>query len=187
MLLYGSKVLAVGTALADREVSRSFGGRTRLIASAIGEQVGALVLSAVLVVFYTRYATALLLGQTVRWDSQPRDDRGVSWSEGWLRFRGPFAVGAAWLALMIFAGGAMLGWTALLLFGLLFAVPAVIWSSRTTWGAAARRFGLFLTPEETAPPAVLRAYQRAMLRLGAEVPRPAPARMPIAANAVEAD
>ena len=36
----------------------------------------------VLLVFYTRFIGMMLLGRTVRWDAQPRDDRGVSWSRG---------------------------------------------------------------------------------------------------------
>ena len=97
--------------------------------------------------------------------------------------RVPTATGAAWLLLVLAGGSVMLGWAAPLLFGLLLAVPAVVWSSRTTWGAAARRLGLFLTPEETAPPAALRAYQRAMLRPGAEPARPAPLRLPVVMEA----
>ncbi len=187
-LLYASKLLAIGVALADSRTAQSYGGRLRLLASAAGEQIGALVVSAVLVVLYTRYAAALLLGQTVRWDSQPRDDRGVSWSEGWLRFRGSLLVGAAWLVLLLGGSGAMLGWAAPLLFGLLLAIPMVIWSSRTTLGAQARRLGLFLTPEETAPATVLRTYQRAMLRsIVAQRSRLTPVRMQLAATAVEGD
>ena len=182
-LLYGSKLLALGMALADREQSRAYGGRLALLGSAVAEQLGALVLSAVLVAFYTRYAANLLLGQAVRWDSQPRDDRGVSWAEGSLRFRSMFALGAAWLGLVALSGsGALLGWASPLLAGLLLAVPAVVWSSRTTLGAAARRIGLFVTPEERAPPGILRAYARAVLRQ-AEPARHGPVRLPVAAEA----
>ena len=42
------------------------------------------------------------------------------------------------------------------------ALPMAIWSSRTALGSLARRWGLFLTPEELSPPPVLRAFQRAM-------------------------
>ena len=51
-------------------------------------------------------------------------------------------------------------WCAPLLFGLLAAVPAAVLSSRAGLGRAARRLGLFLTPEEVAPAPVLRACQR---------------------------
>ncbi len=161
-LLYAGKLLSLGTALFDDREARSYGGRARLIASAALEQVAALGISAMLIVFYTRYVAALLLGQTVRWDAQPRDNRGVSWAEGWMRLRGTLAVGLGWLLLLLQTGPAMLAWCAPLVFGLVMALPMAIWSSRTALGGLARRWGLFLTPEELAPPPVLRAFQRAM-------------------------
>ena len=182
-VLYAGKLLCLGEVLADAREARRYGGRLRLLAGAALEQVGALVVSAVLILFYTRYVAALLLGQTVRWTTQPRDDRGVSWAEGWLRFRGVLASGLAWfavLAAVAAAGdGTLLAWCAPLVFGLVAAIPAAILSSRTTLGRLARRWGLFLTPEEHAPSAVLRAYNRAMAGPGIPVAparhRPAPA------------
>ena len=165
-ILYGGKLLSLGAALADPDEAQSYGGRARLLLSAAAEQVAALVISAVLIVLYARYVTELVRGRTVRWDSQPRDNRGVSWREGWLRFRGATVLGAVWLAMIILAGGpgrvALLGWVAPLLFGLLMSVPSVIWSSRIGLGERARRAGLFQTPEETAPATIIRQYQRTM-------------------------
>src|SRR6185312_4292896 len=97
-LLYGCKLAGLLAVLVSGKQSRLFGGRLRLLASAALEQVGALVISAVLVIFYTRYVFDLLRGATVRWDAQPRDDRGLSWAEAWTRLRLPTLVGAAWLA-----------------------------------------------------------------------------------------
>jgi len=186
-LLYAGKLLSVGAALADRRDAWSYGGRLRLIASAVLEQVAALVISAMLVVFYTRYVVALLLGQTVRWDTQPRDDRGVSWTEGWLRLRGTLAVGVVWTA-MLANSGALLGWCAPLLFGLVLALPAAILSSRTTIGGLARRMGLFMTPEESSPAPILRAFHRAMAGpLVADRPRPAMSALHLAPSAAEGD
>ena len=181
VLLYAGKLLCLGEVLADAGESRRYGGRLRLLAGAAAEQVGALVVSAVLILFYTWYVAGLLLGQSVRWTAQPRDDRGVSWAEGWLRFRGVLATGLAWSAVLALAArhgadGAFLAWCAPLLFGLLAVIPAAILSSRTTLGQLTRRWGLFLTPEEAAPSAVLRAYRRTML--GHSVPPPARPRAP---------
>ncbi len=190
-LLYGGKLLSLAVVLANGEQARQFGGRWRLLASAACEQVGALVISAMLVVFYTRYVADLLRGRTVRWDAQPRDDRGVSWSEAWLRLRGPALLGAAWLAALAAIDTGLLLWAAPLLFGLLAAVPAAALSSRVTLGRAARRLGLFLTPEEVAPAPVLRAYQRAVLdpALPGSTParsRPAAPGLQLAANTAKA-
>ncbi len=187
-LLYAGKLLCLAEVLADNQEARRYGGRLRLLAGAALEQAGALVVSAVLILFYTQYVLGLVLGQSVRWTSQPRDDRGVSWAEGWLRFRGAALAGLAWVAALAAADGALLAWCAPLAFGLLAAVPAAVLSSRSTLGRLARHWGVFLTPEEAQPAPVLRAYNRLMV---GTLPVPARARqagpLQLAASAAEAD
>ena len=162
VLLYAAKGLCLVAALLDPAEARRFGGRTALIASAAVEQVASCMLSALMIVGYTRSVVELLAGRTVRWDAQARDDRGLGWREGWARTRLCTAIGAAWLLLLPFMPGEVRGWTLPLLLGLLAAWPATVLSSRTRLGRAARHLGLFLTPSETDPSPVLRAYDRAM-------------------------
>ena len=83
-LLYGAKLCSLAGALAREDAAAAFGGRARLLASAALEQAAAMVSAPILLVFYTRFILMMLLGRTVRWDPQPRDDRGVSWAEGCL-------------------------------------------------------------------------------------------------------
>lgn len=161
-LLYGAKLWTLAGALLDDAASRSYGGRLRLLASAVLEQLATMIIAPVMLVFYTRYVAMLLLGRSVQWDAQARDDRGVSWSEAWRWMRIPAVVAALWLAGLSIIGGPTLGWSLALLLGLAAATPFTVWSSRTSLGHAARRLGLFLTAEELAPHPVLRAYQRAM-------------------------
>jgi membrane glycosyltransferase len=161
-LLYAAKLVAVVDVLLDDAASRRFGGRRHLLASAALEQAAAMVICPVMLVFYTRYIAMIMLGRTVQWDGQPRDDRGVSWSEAWQRMRFPVLVGAAWLAALAVMGGAAFTWSLALLAGLALAAPFAVWSSRVGLGVAARRLKLFLTEDEVAPHPVLRAYQRAM-------------------------
>ena len=145
-----------------------------LLASAALEQVAAFITTPILMVSYTEYIWALLRGGSVRWDAQPRDDRGLSWHEGWLRLRSHVLVGAGWLVLLLTTKLALLLWATPLLVGLLLAVPAAILSSRATLGLAARRVGLFLTPDEVAPPPILRTYNRLLQPAEGERIRPAP-------------
>ena len=181
--LYSAKVTALIGALVNPAEAASFGGRGRLLASAALEQLAAFVVSPVLMVSYTQYIWALLRGGSVRWDAQPRDDRGLTWREGWLRLRSHTLTGAAWLALLLATETALLLWSMPLLAGLLLAVPAAILSSRATLGGAARRLGLFLTPDETAPPPILRAYNRLMQPAEGERIRPAPSALQLTAVA----
>ncbi len=159
VLLYGGKVTALASVLVSGTESRRFGGRLRLLAGAAAEQMGALVISAVLITFYTRFVGALLAGSSVRWEAQSRDDRGLSWSEAASKLMLPTLVGAVWLTLLAGAGRALLLWSLPLLAGLLLSIPAAYVSSRVGFGRDLRRLGLFLTPEEVSPAPVLRAYQ----------------------------
>ncbi len=159
VLLYGGKVTALASVMVSATELRRFGGRLRLLAGALAEQVGALVISAVLITFYTRFVGALLAGSSVRWDAQPRDDRGLSWREATSKLMLPTLVGAVWLTLLAEADRALLLWSLPLLAGLLLSIPAAYLSSRIGLGRDLRRLGLFLTPEEVAPAPVLRAYQ----------------------------
>ena len=171
-LLYGAKLCSLAAALASEQAAAPFGGRLRLLASAALEQAAAMVSAPILLVFYTRFILMMLLGRSVRWDPQPRDDRGVSWTEATHRMRLPGAVGVAWLAGVSVIGGASLHWALTLLPGLLLAIPAAVWTSLSTWGLLARRWGLFLTEDEVSPSPILRAFNRALVREGALTSRP---------------
>ncbi|HZM05028.1 MAG TPA: hypothetical protein VFC44_18660, partial [Candidatus Saccharimonadales bacterium] len=52
--------------------------------------------------------------------------------------------------------------------GMVLSIPLSVLTSRGSWGLAARRMGLFLTLEETAPPAELAALRDAMAALATE-------------------
>lgn len=189
-LLYGAKVLALALAVADPAQARGYGGRARLLAGAALEQLAAFVAAPILVLFYTRYVWALLRGGSVQWEAQPRDDRGLSWREGWVRLRGHTLTGAAWLGVLLSLPGGLPGlllWALPMLAGLLVSVPAAVLSSRTALGLAARRWGLFLTPEEAAPPPVLRAHARLLRPVeGARLRPPQHAALSLGPTAVEA-
>jgi membrane glycosyltransferase len=162
LLLYAAKLIALGAALVDGATARLFGGRTRLLASAVLEQAAAMVTAPVLLMFYTRFVVMMVLGRSVQWDAQPRDDRGVSWAEAWATMRMPFVTGLVWLVLAAWVGGATLTWSATLLPGLLLAVPFAAYTSYLDFGRIARRWGLFLTEDEVAPSPIQRAFLRSV-------------------------
>ena len=160
LLLYAAKLCSLVTALADDATAAKFGGRPRLIVSAVLEQASAMVTAPVLLVFYTRFILMMILGRSVRWDAQPRDDRGVGWGEAFDRMRLPGVVGLAWLFAAGVVGGVVLDWSESLIPGLLVATPLAVWTSYRSLGALTRRFGLFSTEDETQPSQILRAFNR---------------------------
>ena len=151
-LMFAPRLLSLGAVLADGATARSFGGRAPLVASVLLDQVFSLVAGPVSMVFYLIFIAATLSGRVVRWDAQPRDDRGLRWSETWGRFGLPLLAASGVVA----AGAASAPAAAMtLLPGLLLGVPYAVWSSRRSAGEWAGRRGLFVTPEETTTPDLL--------------------------------
>jgi membrane glycosyltransferase len=164
VLLYAGKLTSLVATLADPEAAQGYGGRLALLVSAAIEQLAACILSALLIVFYVRYVLDLVRGRTVRWDAQARDDRGVSWAEGWMRMRFPTMIGVGWMACLPLLPHGLRSWTLPLLLGLVAAWPMTVLSSRMTLGRWARSARLLLIPEEVQPPSIIRQYQRAYQR-----------------------
>lgn len=142
-----------------------FGGGPRLLASAVLEQVFSVLLTPLLSLVTARFTAQTFLGTVVAWDSQSRADRDVGWAEAFRVSRGSLALGLSLLAAALWTGG----WYALLqvpvVLGLVCGTPLVVWSSRRSFGEAAFRRGLFLTPDETRP-----AVEIGELRSDAAVP-----------------
>jgi membrane glycosyltransferase len=149
LLMFAPKLLAIGTVLAMKGGARLYCGAGRLLASALLEQVFSTLVGPILTVFYTVFVATTLMGRSVRWDAQARDDRGLGWREAAWRLGRPAVVGAVAAGLMAVAG-APWAWLPLVP-GLVFAIPLAVLSSRASLGQAARRAGLFATPEETRP------------------------------------
>ena len=154
------KLVAVAVALHEPGAAWRWGGRGRLLVSALIEQVLCVISAPITLLFYARFVPVILAGHTVRWDAQPRSDRGLGWAEGWGRLRMHLLIGvAAIVAVVVLGGAAALGWALPAVAGLLLAVPFVVLGSRDTLGRAAARLGLFGTEDEIAPHPVLRAYR----------------------------
>ncbi len=150
-LMFAPRLLSLGAVLASRTQTRGFGGVRGLLASLLLDQVFSLLAGPVSIVFYTVFVLTTLAGRVVRWDAQPRDDRGVAWAEAWQRLGPTLAVAAcAGSALLVTAPVA----AATLLPGLLLGLPLAVWSGRRGVGEWARRHGLFVTPDEVSPPAI---------------------------------
>ncbi len=154
VLMFVPRLLSVAGVLTSRAAVRGFGGVRGLLASVVLDQVFSLLAGPVSLVFYTMFVASTLAGRVVRWDAQPRDDRGVAWGEAWGRLGLPLGLAAGAGLLLLGAAPAV---AATLLPGLLLGVPLVVWSGRRDLGEWARRHGLFVTPEEACPPAMATA------------------------------
>ena len=157
-LMFAPRLLSLTSVLISRPATRGFGGARGLLASVLLDQVFSMLAGPVSMVFYTMFVATTLVGRVVRWDAQPRDDRGLSWSEAWSRLGLPLGVA---LCVGLAVLGASPVAAATLLPGLLLGVPLAVWTGRRSVGEAARRYGLFVTPEEASPPAIALALAAA--------------------------
>jgi len=161
-LLFGPKLLSLMHLFARPDEMRRFGGPFRVIAGVLGETLFSILVAPVMLWFHTRFVVRNLAGQTVSWNTQTRGGgKGPGWfdmfREYWpLALGGAiFGAGAWWIAPSYFV------WLLPILVGLWVAIPIAQISGRLNLVK-----GLFLTPEETEPPAELTTRFEPQLRDG---------------------
>ena len=157
------KILGVLLTLRDRHLRRQFGGAARLCLSLLVEQFFSVLLAPSMMLFHSTFVAQTLLGKAVSWNAQDRSDRGVTLREAFRRQKWHLVFGLAWGAVMLRVAPYFFWWLTPVLVGLICGVWLTAWTSRTSAGRIARRWGLLLIPEETAPPRELAALRCANL------------------------
>jgi membrane glycosyltransferase len=153
LLLFLPKVLSVVVTLRNRELTTAFGGSARVVISALFESAVSTLLAPINMLFNSKFVVFTLLGQGVSWVTQRRrlDEDDTDWREAILTHAGHTVIGLVWgLSAFILVPQFFL-WLSPVLAGLAFSIPLSIFLSKASFGQAARRLGIFLTPEETRP------------------------------------
>jgi membrane glycosyltransferase len=149
-MLFAPKLLAA--LIAGVRDARAYGGPLRLAASVILEIFVSALLAPIRMLFHTRFVLAALAGWAIDWKSPKREDASTAVREAIERHGWQTAIGLVWVAVVASQAPDFLPWIAPVAAGLLFAVPLSVLMSRTSLGVGARTAGLFVTPDETAPP-----------------------------------
>ena len=145
------KLLSLGHVLASPQRRGAFGGTRALLASAALEQVVWVVLWPVLTLFTAGAVVSTFFGRVVRWETQDRDDRQLSWAEAFRLQADAVVVGGLMAFALVLAGNPWLAlWMAPLALALLTSPAQSVWTSRADLGRAARARGLFLNADDTA-------------------------------------
>jgi membrane glycosyltransferase len=110
-----------------------------------------------MMLYHSYFVLHTLTGKIVPWNPQNRSAQTLSLAAS-IRITGWISVVATiWLALLASMCPAELAWMAPVLLGLL-AAPLLVWLvSCSKLGERSRAAGLFLVPEETQPPPLLKA------------------------------
>jgi membrane glycosyltransferase len=161
-MLFLPKVLGVACAMAAQP--QAFGGRLKLAASALIEMAFSALLAPIRMLFHTQFVFTSLLGLNVSWKSPPRGDNETGWGEALRRHGVHTLIGISWAAFVYRLNPEYLWWLLPVAGALALSIPLSVFSSRVALGRAARERRLFLIPEETAPPTVLRRMQRYLRR-----------------------
>ena len=161
-LIFLPRVVSVVVTLGDAGLTRKFGGRIRLVASATLECVASAFLAPINMMFSSKFVLFTILGQGVSWIAQNRraDADGTDWREAILTHGGQTAFAIVWGVSAWVLVPPYFWWLTPVLAGLIFSIPLSIMLSKASLGAGARQLGLFLTPEETDPPPELRELRQ---------------------------
>jgi len=169
------KALALIDLAHDWPRRRAFGGLARATASVVGETIFSTLHAPLLMLWHTRFVLTNLLGISVGWTTQKRAADGTTWLYAIQRHWGHTLIGGVWGACMWRLEPSLFWWFTPVLSGMVLSVPLSVLTSRRSLGARAKSVGLFLTPEETQPPAEIVSL-RSHLKIHDLTDDPAPSR-----------
>jgi membrane glycosyltransferase len=163
------KLLGALLVVTNHRSRRQFAGTARLCTSLLLEQAFSVLLAPTMMLFHAAFVIQTLLGKSVSWNAQPRGERGVTFPEAFRRQKWQLITGLVWGAVILEFAPSFFWWLTPVFAGLVCGIPLTVWTSRARPGRVARRWGLFLVPEETEPPCELRPLQPVHVEL-----KPAP-------------
>jgi membrane glycosyltransferase len=146
------KALALIDLSYDSQRRRAFGGLARATIGVFYETIFSTLHAPLLMLWHTRFVVTNLLGVSVGWWPQKRAAGGTTWTYAIRRHWGHTLFGLVWGAFMWWLGPSLFWWFTPMLAGMILSIPLSVFTSRRSLGARARKLGLFLTPEEIAPP-----------------------------------
>jgi membrane glycosyltransferase len=151
-ILFVPKVLSAALIFLRPGGARAFGGATRFLLSVVLEFVASSLFAPIRMLFHTKFVLTNLIGRVVVWRSPPRGDQETTWREAVRRHGLATLAATAWGAGIYWLNPQYARWLAPIVGALIVSVPVSVFMSRVRFGAAARRAGLFVTPEEAVPP-----------------------------------
>ena len=155
-LLFLPKVCSLFHVWARARRAHLFGGGFRLVVSLLLEVIVSTLLAPTRMLFHAKFVFMTLLGRRISWEAQQRKDEGTSWAEA-IRFHwGGTVFAVIWGGTLFIINRAFFWWLSPIVISLIVAVPLSVWLSRRHMGEKIRKYGLFLIPDEVAPPDELR-------------------------------
>jgi len=156
VLLFGPKILGAILVLARKGEVKGFGGKRRMAAGLAVEMLFSALVAPMLMFTQPRAIVEILAGKVGGWAAQRRDADKVDFKEAWAAM-GWISLSGLILAASFWFTPDLLTATAPILAGLVLAVPLTMLGAHKVAGLKLKANGLFMTPEERRPPAIVRA------------------------------
>lgn len=146
---------------------KGYGGFVRVVLSVVLESIFSVLTAPILMLYQTQFVISILSRRSTGWPPQQRGDHRLRLKEAILAHWAQTLTGIVAGFLSFRYVPSFFWWFTPVLGGLVFAIPLSMLSSSSALGLAAKKLGLFLTPDESHPPDVIR-YLRANLALAGE-------------------
>jgi len=156
---FAPNIATVIDVLTRVELRRSFGGGVRFFASFAITIVFVILVAPIMWASHTLFLTGLLLGRTIGWGAQARDDHAVPWRLATRAFWPQTLIGLAPVVLLAFTAPSAIPYALLIAAGPLLSIPLAVATAAPALGCALIALGLDRLPEETAPPPELAALK----------------------------
>jgi membrane glycosyltransferase len=156
---FAPNIATVIDVLSRAKQRRAFGGGPRFIASFAITVVFVLLLAPICWASHTLFLARLLLGRTIVWGAQSRDDHVVPWSLALRRLWPQTLIGLAPILLLAVTAPSAIPYALLIAGGPLLSIPLAVATSSPALGRALIAAGIDRLPEEAAPPPVLVALK----------------------------
>ena len=156
MILFLPKVLSIVLITVHNRRAKAYGGALRLSLSVLFEILLSSLLAPIRMVFHSRFVAQNLAGRTVTWRSQGREDAETGWREAVQHHGFDTVFASAWGLSLYLLNPNYFWWVTPIIGALILSIPVSVLASRVRLGDVARRWGLFLIPEESDPPRELR-------------------------------
>ncbi len=168
-VLFGPKIIGLGTFLSNGRDRRAAGGLFEVLWSFVFEVVGSALIAPIMMLVHTGAVFSVLMGRDSGWKPQRRDDGSVPLRDLIHRHRWHMGAGLALLAAGYADSISLVAWLSPTILGLILAIPVSGLTASPAFGRAIMHLGLLRTPEETAPPAVLETMRAHLPRYEAAV------------------
>lgn len=161
-LLLIPRFLALALLVRDPHELTRHGGEAKVTLGVLLEMLVSALMAPILMLYHTRFVVSNLMGRSVQWSAQRRDEASLSFTEACRTYASHTLVGVGATLLLAWGAPGLLPWALPVTLGLILAVPVSMLVASPRIGLALRHWGLLLIPEETdVPPALAR--QRELL------------------------